>query len=333
MRKKSYISTLIAAIAFSAMSCVHEYPDQSTPADVIVQFSFELSADMPELKNTVNAPETSTSDDHYDFRYQIRAYRQLPTGGYAKEPLHSYTFTKDEVDDLEYTNTITLQEGNYRLLAWVDYIREDSAADLYYDTENFIRIGLLGEEHKANTVAKDVFIGEASIEATRYGTSVEPVKTVIELIRPVGKYEIWTNDLKEFKKQQQSKTSDEPVDLDDCYAVVSYRSYMPNAFNLTNGKPVDAVSGVSYKSPVMEINEDEACLGFDYVLIPEETSISISVAFYSKDGVLMSDTGTFDVDLKRGHVTKVIRKYLTGSVGGGLGIDTDFNGDNNIHLN
>ncbi len=333
MKRKFYSKALIAAFAILSTSCIHEYPDSTTPADVTVQFSFELSAGMPELKDGYGSPLTSPSDAEYDFRYQIRAYRQLPTGGYAKDPLHSYCFTKDEVDDLKYTNKITLREGNYRILAWVDYVKDGSDADLHYGTENFSRIELLGEEHTANTVAKDVFIGETAVEAVRYGSSADPVHAVIELTRPVGRYELVTTDLKEFRRQQQSKTSDQPVNLEDFHTVVSYRSYMPDAFNLVNGKPNDASSGVCYRSTIVEINEDEALLGFDYLLIPEETTITISVAFYSNDGTLMADTGSFDIDLKRGHVTKVVRKYLTGSVGGGLGIDTDFTGDNNIYLN
>lgn len=329
--KKIYFISLICMLALLS-SCVHEYPDASTPADVMVQFSFELSAEMPELKDTYNAHETAPSDDEYDFRYQIRAYKQLPTGGYAKEPLHSFSFIKDKVDDLKYTNTIALREGSYRLLAWVDYIKEDTAADLFYGTESFSRIDLLGDEHVANTVVKDVFIGEAAVDAVRVGSSADPVETVIELTRPTGKYEIVTTDLKEFRDEQEDKVSGEPVNIDDCYAVISYKSYMPTSFNLVTSRPNDSASGISYKSSVVHINENEACLGFDYVLIPQETTISISVAFYSNEGVLMADTGAFDVDLKRGHVTRIYKKYLTGNIGGGLGIDTEFEGDNNIYL-
>lgn len=333
MKRYICIISMIAVMAAAFVSCLHEYPDTQTPADVLVEFSFELSEDMPELKDAYNSPETALSGEDYDFRYQVRAYRKLPTGGYAKEPLYGFTFYKDDVQDLRYRQTIAVQEGSYRLLVWVDYVKNASEEDLYYDTKDFSRIELLGEDHVANTVAKDVFIGEADIEAVRFGSYAEPVKALIELSRPVGKYVIISEDLEEFKKQQLSAGNGQIVNIQDFYAVITYRSYMPDAFNLTNGKPIDAHGGVSYKSPVIETGTNEACLGFDYVLIPEETTISISVAFYSKDGSLLTDTGTFDIDLKRGHVTKVIRKYLTGSIGGGLGIDTDFKGDNNIYLN
>lgn len=331
MKKIIYIF-LISITALLSASCVHEYPDTSTPAEVTVEFSFELAAAMPELKDVYRQNGSSPSDDEYDFRYQIRAYRILPTGGYAKDPLHSFCFTKDDVQDLNYTNTITLREGDYRLLAWVDYVKEDSVDDLHYGTGNFSRIELLGKEHVANTVVKDVFIGDTSIKAVRYGSSKDPVRTVIELQRPVARYEIITTDLKQFKKEQMNKVSGDPIDLANCYAMISYKSYMPNSFNLVTSKPNDAASGVSFKSPIVEMNENEAFLGFDYVLIPEETTISISVAFHSKDGTLMASTGAFDIDLKRGHVTKVLKTYLTGSIGGGLGIDKDFDGDNNIYL-
>ncbi len=333
MKRILLYAALIPA-AFSSISCVHEYPDLDTPADVLVEFTFDLAAEMPELTSTYSGTKAIPDDDKHDFRYQVRAYRQLPTGGYAKEPLFEAVYIKDKVEDIHYVDTIAVQEGTYRLLAWVDYIAEDSGKDLYYDTKDFSCIGLLGDEHVANTELRDVFIGESVIEARRFGSEVEPMKTSIELYRPVGKYEIVTDDLAEFIEQQSGNSSDgKSVSLDDFYAIISYRSFMPNNFNLTTSKPDDSARGITYRSPVIRLNDNEALLGFDYVLIPEETVISISVAFYSKDGSLMTDTGAFDIPLKRGHVTKVVKKYLTGSVGGGVDIDTDFDGDNNIQLN
>lgn len=331
MKKMISLAAILTALT-SVMSCIHEYPDPDTPAEVTVEFTFDLAAGLPELESSYKGTKSSPSDEANDLRYQVRAYRQLPTGGYAKEPLFEASFYKDDVSDMHYVGSISIEEGTYKLLAWVDYVKDGAMEDLFYDTSDFSCIGLLGEEHVANTELRDVFVGESIIEARRFGSSVEPVKTNIELYRPVGKYEIITDDLAEFI-EQQSGNSENPVSLEDFYAVITYRSYMPNNFNLTTGKPDDSASGVTYKAPVTRINDNEAIMGFDYVLIPEETVISISVAFYSEDGKLMSDTGSFDIPLKRGHVTRIVKKYLTGSVGGGVDINTDFAGDNNIPLN
>ena len=330
--KRFILNAALLCAALHLASCIHEYPDSDTPAEVTVEFTFDLAAGMPELDPSYGGTKSLPSNDEHDLRYQVRAYRQLPKGGYAKEPLFEAVFYKDEVNDIHYVGSIEVEEGTYRLLTWVDYVKDGNGEDLYYDTSDFSHIGLIGEEHVANTELMDVFAGESIIEARRYGSSVEPVKANIELYRPVGKYEIITTDLAEFIEQQSGKV-DGSVTLDDFHAVISYRSYMPNNFNLTTGKPDDSASGISYKAPITRINDKEALMGFDYVLIPEETVLSISVKFYSNDGKLMADTGSFDIPLKRGHVTKVVRKYLTGSVGGGVDIDTDFDGDNNIPLN
>lgn len=325
-RYLSYTVLIFAVLTF--VSCTKDSQKDKVSA-VTVEFIFDLAAGMPEFDKTDSDTKAVPTDDAHDIRYQVRAYRQLPTGGYAKDPLYKAVFSKDEVDDVSFVGSMSVDAGTYRLLAWVDYVKDGSVEDLHYDTEDFRCIGLLGDEYVANTELSDVLVGETVIEAQSSGN---PIQAYLELYRPVGKYEIISNDLAEFIKQQSGKTEGS-VSLDNFHAVITYRSYMPNNFNLTTGKPDDSASGISYKAPVTRINDNEALMGFDYVLIPEETVLSISVRFYSNDGKLMADTGSFDIPLKRGHVTKVVKKYLTGSVGGGIDIDTDFEGDNNIPLN
>lgn len=332
MKKNILNAAVLMLLAIPIVSCIYELPDSQTPAGVTVEFTFDLAAEMPEMNTVTDGTKSSLSNDEYNFRYLVKAYRQLPTGGFAKKPLFEAQYTKDEVDDIHYVNTINLQEGTYRILTWVDYIAEESVTDLHYNTSDFTNITIDTDEYIANTELKDVFIGECVVDAKRTGSKEELVKAVIELYRPVAKIEIITNDLSEFIKQQ-STDNDASVSLDDFHAKVTYRSYLPDNFNMISGKPDDSISGISFKSSVTPINDEEAILGFDYVLIPEETVISVSVAFYSNDGTLLTDTGSFDIPLKRGHVTKAVKKYLTGSVGGGVNIETDFDNDYDIPLN
>lgn len=325
--KRFFSYTVLILAVLTLVSCSKSKIDSAS--EVTVEFIFDLAAGMPEFDKTDSGTKVIPTDDAHDIRYQVRAYRQLPTGGYAKDPLYKAVFSKDEVSDVNFVGSMSVTAGTYRLLAWVDYVNDGSIDDLHYDTEDFRCIGLVGDEYVANTELSDVLVGETVINAQNSGG---PIQAYLELYRPVGKYEIVSDDLAEFL-EQQAGDNDETVSLDDFHAVVTYRSYMPNNFNLINGKPDDSAAGISYKAPITRINDNEALMGFDYVLIPEETVLSISVKFYSNDGKLMADTGSFDIPLKRGHVTKVVRKYLTGSVGGGVDIDTDFDGDNNIPLN
>lgn len=332
MKRITFKVAIVFAVLLLLSGCRKSNDGYS--AEVTVEFIFDLASGMPELDQSDAGTKTLPEDDEHDIRYQIRAYRQLPTGGYAKEPLYRATYRKDEVSDIRHSGTISISEGTYRILAWVDYVMDGSDEDLYYDTEDFSRIGYTGDEHVANTGLLDVFIGETVVDAHKYGSSSTSKRADIQLYRPVGKYEIITTDLAQFIRDEQAMAGKgASMSLDDFYSVITYRSYLPNTFNLTTGRPDDSSSGISYRAPLTRINDEEAIMGYDYILIPEETVISLSVAFYSKEGVLMAETGSFDVPLKRGHVTRIEKKFLTGSVGGGVDIDSDFAGDNNIPLN
>lgn len=336
--------TLISAVtALCLVSCVHQFPDATTPAPLELQFSFDISMEMPELTEKKSDDlQSDPTDALHDLRYQVRAYRLLNNGLYAEEPMASFTFIKDEVDEVEHTERVALAEGRYRLLAWVDYIDHGSDADLYYNTTDFSKIRINGD-WQGSVNDKDVFIGECEIDLTRYGSSIAPVKAEFELSRPVAKFEIISSDLDKFKtkmleamlKEQAEKGDDTKaeVNINDFYAVLSYESFIPDVFDLADNTVRDASRNYSFRSSLSELSEAEALLAFDYVLIkPEGTKIGVEVSFYDKNDKKLASTGSIEVPLERGYVTRVRGEYLTKTSDGGIGIDPGFEGDHNIKL-
>lgn len=330
---------LIAVMALLLASCVHEFPNESTPAPLELEFSFDFSMEMPEYQDLRSEP----ADHLHDLRYQVKAYRILNNGMPADEPMASFSFVKDEVGELEHVERVSLAEGRYRLLAWVDYINHGSDEDLYYNTADFSRIGINGE-WKGSVNDKDVFIGECEIDLTRYGSEVPPVKAVFDLTRPVARYEIITTDIEEFKtkmlaaalKEQAGTSGDTKaeVELNDYYAVLTYTSYIPNMFDLTDNTVRDASSEYSFRSEISELSATEAILGFDYIMIkPDGSTIGVDVSFYDKENNRkIASTGNIEIPLQRGHVTRIRGEYLTKKSDGGIGIDPGFDGDHNIKL-
>lgn len=330
---------LIAAVALVLVSCVHEFPNESTPAPLELEFSFDFSMEMPEMTDFKSEP----ADHLHDLRYQVRAYRILNNGTYAEQPMASFSFIKDEVDEIEHVERVTLPEGRYRLLAWIDYINHGTNADLYYNTTDFSQIRVNGD-WQGSVNDKDVFMGECEIDLTRYGSEVPPVKAVFELSRPVAKFEIITTDLEKFKtkmleamlKNQDSKTGQTKaeVELSDYYVVLTYTGYVPNMFDLTDDTVRDASAEYSFRSELSEISSAEALLGFDYIMIkPEGSAVGVDLSFYEKkNDKKIATTGNIEVPLKRGYVTRIKGEYLTKTSDGGIGIDPGFDGDHNIKL-
>lgn len=118
---------------------------------------------------------------------------------------------------------------------------------------------------------------------------------------------------------------------EDYKIVFYYNSYLPTEYNLITGKPTDAKMGMMFSSSLQPLNEDEALIGFDYVIVNGvESSVTLQVALYAPDGELMSLSNPVVVPVVRGKVTTVRGKFLTLTTGGGIGIDPGFDGEFNL---
>ena len=118
---------------------------------------------------------------------------------------------------------------------------------------------------------------------------------------------------------------------EDYKIVFYYNSYLPTEYNLLTGKPTDAKMGMQFSSSLLPLNEDEALIGFDYVIVNGvESSVTLQVALYAPDGEMMSLSNPVVVPVVRGKVTTVRGKFLTLATGGGIGIDPGFDGEFNL---
>ena len=118
---------------------------------------------------------------------------------------------------------------------------------------------------------------------------------------------------------------------EDYKIVFYYNSYLPTEYNLLTGKPTDAKMGMQFSSTLLPLNEDEALIGFDYVIVNGvESSVTLQVALYAPDGEMISLSNPVVVPVVRGKVTTVRGKFLTLATGGGIGIDPGFDGEFNL---
>ena len=364
------LSSSAAACALLCItSCaVHEWPEP-TPADVIVNLDFDTQ--MPQYK-VLNEEGTRASHDgrDYDIRYTIAAYRLLQDGNYAEEPFLLKVFSKDEIEELNATFRFSIDEGSYRFYVWTDFVLAGTQNDYFYNTTSFRRISLQGA-HEGNNDFRDAFSGSADLKVIRRGSKETPSTVTVQMRRPLAKFEFITTDLQEFitktieamiRKEEaeaaakagetKSEGGDNPeditptesdtktgdtktpvVDLEKYTVVFFYSGYMPNAYNMMEGKPCDSATGVKFSSAISAIDNHDARLGFDYVFVNgEESSVMVTVALYDEEGAQLSISRQIEVPIKRSMLTTVRGSFLMQNTGGGVAIDPGFEDEFNIYI-
>ena len=138
------------------------------------------------------------------------------------------------------------------------------------------------------------------------------------------------------KTDGDTKTGDTKtpvVDLEKYTVVFFYSGYMPNAYNMMEGKPCDSATGVKFSSAISAIDNHDARLGFDYVFVNgEESSVMVTVALYDEEGTQLSISRQIEVPIKRSMLTTVRGSFLMQNTGGGVAIDPGFENEFNIYI-
>ena len=138
------------------------------------------------------------------------------------------------------------------------------------------------------------------------------------------------------KTDGDTKTGDTKtpvVDLEKYTVVFFYSGYMPNAYNMMEGKPCDSATGVKFSSAISTIDNHDARLGFDYVFVNgEESSVIVTVALYDEEGTQLSISRQIEVPIKRSMLTTVRGSFLMQNTGGGVAIDPGFEDEFNIYI-
>ena len=112
---------------------------------------------------------------------------------------------------------------------------------------------------------------------------------------------------------------------------VVYNGYLPTGYNVSTGLLNDSQGGYGYDFKVKTIGNEAAIVAFDYVLTgPTPTSVNVGLVLYGEDGAVLNTVSSINVPLTRNKITVVKGEYLTREYGGGVGIDSDFDGEFNI---
>lgn len=349
MKTLNVILRLLSIIIFAgiSLSCVHQWPEPAD-ADFVLHLSFP--DEMPQGPTHDISTRTSQDEELYDVRYIIEVYEKTGVDTYNEtSPYVRFTFTKDEIKELDNTFELKIMEGEYRIRTWVDYIDAETEEPRFYNADNFRYIKLFGRDenkaHEGNNDFRDAFTGWTDVEIIRYGGNHAPVSATIQMYRPLSKIVFITTDLEdwitkvlvnrqEIKEQSGSSVSrpqSSKVNLEDYMVKVHYPQYMPNAFNLATDRTAWSDVNVKFNSQLIKLSDTEAAMGFDYVFANEnDPKVVMAVSLHTLDGTQLARSTDITVPLERGKVTTVRGSFLLEESDGGVSINPDFDGEFNI---
>lgn len=348
----TYSTALILVIAslLGLSGCdIHEYPviSETVEHEVHLQFNAETMFDWTFSHDWDFETDNPTKADQPKgrMRYIIRLYPVSAKGRTASAPVQEHLLYGDVHGPYGGKFSIHLLPGEYDMMVWADWEIPGRENEFYHDASDFSNITLT--THHGNTNYRDAFRGTQRITvlSDMYEHEREPI--VIRLERPFAKFEIITNDLSEFitkqlailhaKEEAAGATKgDMPtktIDLDDYEVVIYYPGYMPSAFNMFIDKPVDSMTGVSFKSKLTRINEKEARMGFDYVLVNgADAAVTVQVGLFDKEGEQLALSSPMNIPLLRNKRTVVRGSFLMQKASGSVGINPDFDDEYNYEI-
>lgn len=348
MRKLLY---LIIYLSFLLPSCdVHEFPEEVLLTKEYFTISFDFDTDMQEQDYFYDSRSVGIVSD-YKMRYTLMAFpyegSRNSDGGrsVSRAAMWSYSFTREvELNDYDCSIDIQIPKGEYTMMVWADFVKKGVNGHYFYNPDNFSEIVLYGE-HKANTDLRDAFRGSKAVEVYEIKPNEEAPDIIIPMERPLAKFTVVTTDLREFFEREEEALRREAeargeqdegsrgVKLDDYQVVFYYSGFMPCAYSMFTDRPIDSKTGVKFYSKLEQISDDEARMGFDFVMVNgKDASVMVTMGLLDAEGNPVSSSDEINVPLKRSMNTTVRGRFLMQEAGGGIGIDPSFEGDYNIEI-
>lgn len=348
------LASMMALVAILTLtSCdVHEFPEEPPKEPLRVILDLDYSTEMP-LYKVVDYPDgtsqtaSSRSDAEYMVRHTIKIFansdKQRAQVWSRADADYTTTVYRPISEDLSTQIEIKVPDGSYTAMIWTDYVPVGSGVEPFYNVSDFSDIHYENiRDYQGSTDWRDAFRGQEAFVVPDADLTQEGVQTVhVAMGRPLGKYKIIATDVEQFITRTLIRDGQKPTSVTDARAFdfskykvrLVYTGYLPSAFNMFMNKPVDSSLGVSFYSDVELLNDDEACLAFDYVMVNgTEAKVDAVVQLVDLDGNLMAQSSPIRIPLVRSKLTEVRGKFLTASSSSGVTIVTEFDGEYNIEI-
>ena len=331
---KKLIRIIVALLTFGGLySCdVHELPEGETRIAVALNLKFDTS--LP-LYKTVDY-NTKADYPAWQTRYVVKLFK-YSSSTYNLTPDYSFVVTSADLSKLDHSVYLMAEAANYRVVVWTDFVPAGTQDDYFYDTSNFSEITLKGS-YAGNEPMRDCFYGSADLEMAELLNYDSSFEADIQLSRPIAKFNFVSTDRDKFIDYwiQQSaimngsmvKIERSQVDLGKFHVRFVYPQFLPNTFNLHNGRPVDSATGVRFTAPMAVMEDGNVDLGFDWVFVnPTESKVVVSLEIYDQNNNYISTISNIEVPLMRSQLTTVKGNILTNGLNNGVSIDPTYDGE------
>lgn len=341
---------LVASLAALTACDVHEWPEEVEVTEKPYRILLDFDTDMAEQEYFYDSRSVELMQN-YEMRYIIRAFEYSEPArnsgearSLSRAAMWEHTFTRPvSLNYYDCQAYLQIPKGEYVLMVWADFVKKGSTEDHFYAPSNFAEITLHGE-HKANTDLRDAFRGTQPVEIFTLEPEEAPEDIIIKMERPLAKFTVVTTDLAEFFEREEEAArlraesrgeeyDGRAISLEDYNVVFYYSGFMPCTYNMFTDKPIDSTTGVNFYSKLEQINENEARMGFDFVMVNgKDASVMVTMGLLDSEGNPVSLSDEINVPLNRSKNTIVRGRFLMQEASGGVGIDPDFEGDYNIEL-
>lgn len=338
MKKNTYTSiirTLGCLLLLSALvsSCLYEEPELTadgelgvdpTAVNIMTNLTLETSFELVNVNRGTRAATT------YLHRFVVAVYEgsQKVTGQIIYQ----------EIQDGETTVSIPLNmklhARKYQLAVWADYV-EKSEGETYQTFYDATDMGFIqrAAPYKGNVKYYDAFYGNIPLDLSAYRDQWNVTVPVdIKMTRPMASYNLIATDVAKFLK----KVADKEITGKKFTMTVKYNYYLPTGFDALTGRLKNSLQYIEYNKTVdlatlqKEENKEEFNIGFDFLLINNESasSIPVTIEITNESKTVVARYQNLKVPYERNKETTIRGYFLTASPG--ISFDPDFNDDDII---
>ena len=318
MRNVLYLLLLAVLLA----SCSSDDTDQPQGTSTV-----KVMVTVPTGMMTVYASETRGVDpDGLSLRVVAEVYARdsrdrlrhenvmlQPTG----EP-NTYSF---EIGDMT--------DGDYDIYAWIDYSTSD-AQDFLYTTASLRSVGYAPDAHNMESQWRRAYFGKVTLTVP---PQPDTLPATIVAQPAFAYYRIEAIDAEAYERLR-SANGWPPIE--EVQVRVTYTSYVPTAFSVLTGQPVDAIIGRSVTTDIERTADSKILLFDDYVFVTgteSEVTLRIEIINPANQEVI-AVANNITVNYAIGQQTTISGAFLTAddNLDGNIGITTRWDGEYNIEF-
>lgn len=315
-----YIIAFLLCFCFAG--CIHEHPGGID--STLVRLDVDLVLNLEWLPYEASSSEARSEKSNTPLRrFIVKLYKENEL--VLDSVFYSADITSTQTT-LSLSDALKLHAAQYKIMVWMDYVYSKEGTNLCYNTSHFPSITLITPYTAGTDLRRCASVCE-TIDLRPYCNHWnEQVQIEIPIVCPLAKYQIIATDVERY---QQLVAANNYPPLEELTTTIFYEGFFPNSFNITTGKPNDAITGVSTNSLFSAFTTNEVQIATDHVLTSSEDSfVRATMRITDSNGRIITQVSGIRVNYRRNHLTTIRGQFLTaGKTSGGVNIDTEWNGE------